>query len=271
MENIKAAVNLHELKKHMPDDIEVRNELMRKDGESDLEWRNRIQHERELKYTKILERKKVRGFLRRYSYYNEQGVLKHTFKQVELTSDSTKEIAAHVKQLADDYKHGQIFNMVLQGEPGTGKSMLASCLLNDVNNNADPAMKCMYLSATLFRRLAMEQNRDMDNRDDKLNKEITLDNLMKHIAEADLLVLDDLGSETSMQVQNIKPANETMQKALFDLADSRQGKSTIITTNYSSDDLKAMYNPKIIDRIFTANKDHVVKFDGIPSYRMLHN
>ena len=271
MENIKAAVNLHELKKHMPDDIEVSNELMRKDGESDREWHDRIQHEREIKYTKILERKKVRGFLRRFSYYNETGVLKHTFKAVEMTSEAVRNTAKHVKKLADEYKNGQIFNMVLQGEPGTGKSMLASCLLNDVNNNADPAMRCMYLSATLFRRLAMDQNRDVDNRDDKLNKAIDLKNVMDHIKDADLLVLDDLGSETSMQITNIKPANETMQKALFDLADSRQGKSTIITTNYSSDDLKLMYNPKIIDRIFTANKDHVIKFDGITSYRMLHN
>jgi DNA replication protein DnaC len=138
--------------------------------------------------------------------------------------------------------------------------------MNDANNNADSPISCLFISVPLLSDLALARVRGKDDR-----KIDCMNHIEKSFRKADLLVLDDLGSESNMQTSYVKEANQTSQKILFELADSRKGKVTLITTNYASKDLQEMYNGKIISRLFTKNPEHVINFDELPDRRILQN
>lgn len=229
-----------------------------------------IEHQEGIKsdeyFTKIWARKMKHGMLRRESIYSEKGVLNHHFDIANSKKGSSTAVIDKIKGIAEEYKQGNKFNCIFHGRPGTGKTFLGTCLINEVNDNADKLTSCLFVSVPLLQNLWLARVRGNDFQQvEKMN------HLEQSIKNADILILDDLGSETSMQTNNIKSANESTQKALFVTSDSRQGKSTIITTNYSSSDLQHMYNPKIISRLMTTNKDHIIDFGNLPDQRIIKN
>ena len=74
-----------------------------------------------------------------------------------------------------------------------------------------------------------------------------------------LLVLDDLGSEASFK-RELTEASDWVQGVLFGILNKRN--RTIITTNLTTKELKAIYNPKLISRMNkgVAKNDGVIKF-----------
>lgn len=220
----------------------------------------------DLKITQAWQRKKKRQIFKKASLFSESGVLEHSFSAIDTTDPATKDVATRTYRITQAYQSGEKFNCIFVGAPGKGKTLLASCLLNELYQDENTLLSCLFISTPLFAELALERRRGKDY--DLVRK---MNHLEKSVKEADILVLDDLGSESSMQIDNIKPANETTQKALFTLSDSRQGKATIITTNYTSSDLQAMYNPKIISRLLTTNPAHILNFDTLPDRRIIQN
>jgi DNA replication protein DnaC len=100
----------------------------------------------------------------------------------------------------------------------------------------DRAYSVIYLSAIkLFDVLAKAAFRS--EKDDNNN-----DYILKHIYECDLLIIDDLGTELT---------NTFTSSALFGCINERylNKKSTIISTNYSIEDMKNYYSERIFSRI----------------------
>lgn len=142
------------------------------------------------------------------------------------------------------------FNTIFSGVPGAGKSHLAMSILKTVNENADPFMSCLFISVNDLMRLIKDS---ISNKESKY----TEDNMIRLLTKADLLVLDDLGSESSFK-REVTESSEYNQKILFAILNARS--RTIITTNLSSEELRAIYNPKIISRIFRGVEGHIIKF-----------
>lgn len=65
------------------------------------------------------------------------------------------------------------------------------------------------------------------------------------LTKVDLLVLDDLGSESSMNRD--KAASDFVQRTLFGILNSR--KRIIITANLNAIELSNMYNDKLASRM----------------------
>lgn len=86
---------------------------------------------------------------------------------------------------------------------------------------------------------------------------------------ADVLVIDDLGSESSMQ-RSASEASTYNQKILFNIAQSRNGKTTIITTNNAGSELRRIYNPKLVSKLMYTDPSNVISFDS-SDYRLLKN
>ena len=83
-----------------------------------------------------------------------------------------------------------------------------------------------------------------------MNKKFELEELYNYIYNSELLIIDDLGTETT---------NTFVCSSLFAIISHREldGKSTVISTNLSMQDLQERYSERIMSRI-------------VESYTVLH-
>ncbi len=137
--------------------------------------------------------------------------------------------------------------LLFYGEPGTGKTFIASCIANALLEKRVPLIVTSILKLTSasgpFSKEAEDQQR-----------------LLRKMNAARLLVIDDLGSERS---------SDFKMEQVFEVIDSRYGakKPMIITTNLSLDQMKRepdIRKRRIYERIYEVC--FPVKFTG-PSWR----
>ncbi|WP_461242968.1 hypothetical protein [Secundilactobacillus muriivasis] len=193
------------------------------------------------------------------SLMNYGGRIDYQFSDFKTPDEATKRVLMQGQAISNEFKHGHYVNAIFTGKTGRGKTMLAVAIMNDVNQNSVLQTDCLIVSMAMFEDLLMANLNDQ-----RLDERATLE---KRMIKADLVVWDDLGSDTSMR-REIKEANETTQKAIFRIADARQWKANIITTNHNGDELDYMYNSKIISRLMTKKPEHVIDFNQLPDRRM---
>lgn len=155
------------------------------------------------------------------------------------------------KLIATEYiNRNNEFNTILTGVPGVGKSHLAMSILKEVNNNFDPVGSCLFVSVSELLMLIKDSFNNPMSRYTEMN-------MLELLRRADLLVLDDFGSESSFQrVSN--ESSEFNQRFLFNVLNSRN--RTIITTNLSMAEMRSIYNPKIVSRLHRGIEGHIIKF-----------
>ncbi|GGN66374.1 ATP-binding protein [Oceanobacillus indicireducens] len=143
--------------------------------------------------------------------------------------------------------------LFFQGDTGLGKSHLSYCIHQHYINDRKASIFIDLPS------LLSEIRSTYGNKNDWRAR--TQDDIMNALKEADLLVLDDIGAEY------VKPdANGYESWAadiLFQIANSRQGKKNIYTTNFTSRDLTKKYgmmSKRIISRLM--NNSKVIKVEG---------
>lgn len=124
-------------------------------------------------------------------------------------------------------------SLLLQGEPGTGKTFLVSCIVNELlkeNRNI------IYLSAPNLINLLYDDIRSNNSMADS-NKTA--------FKNAELLIIDDLGTEVD---------NDFTRNSLNEIIDERLVSKlpTIITTNYL--DLSKRYPSRMVSRLLGTYK-----------------
>ena len=119
--------------------------------------------------------------------------------------EANKELGLDASEKAEDIKT----SLIMMGTPGTGKTMLSCAIFYEV---AAQGFKCFFIESTLYIEMLK------DSFDDK-NKKATL---LRFIQEADLLIVDDIGTSfnSPWAVEQFKM-----------LTDMRKDKFTIYTTN----------------------------------------
>jgi len=142
-----------------------------------------------------------------------------------------KHILEKVRTFIDDFdtKPG---NIIISGQTGVGKTFLSSCIAREI---IDRSHTVLYNTAVgLFRTL---EDRKFGKIDTMVAKEAE-----NEIYDCDLLIIDDLGSEfyTSFSATSF-----------FTVINERllSGKSTIISTNLSSDEMIERYSERTYSRI----------------------
>ena len=153
-----------------------------------------------------------------------------------------------VIEAIDRMKNGQIFNVVLQGNQGSGKSHLAYAALKELN---DQDTSCLFANVESMLRLIKDS---FNNKESKYSENYFVDLMSK----VDYLVLDDIGAETGA-IGTDKTATDFVQRILYAITTTRQDKSTFITTNLSSQTLFNMYDKKLVSRLFKNPKFIIFK------------
>ncbi len=123
-------------------------------------------------------------------------------------------------------------NFLFMGKPGVGKTFMCNCIAHEVLSKGE---RVIYTMANdLFNKFA---DLRFDKGDSLSNSEY-----YKIVYNADLLIIDDLGSEF---------ITDLSKSELFNLLNARiiAEKSTIISTNLTLDKLSDIYTDRIFSRI----------------------
>ena len=134
-------------------------------------------------------------------------------------------------------------NLIFLGEPGTGKTFIASSILNEVskrNFNTLYFTSCEFNQVLLNYHLASEYEKSV---------------FYDVLTTSDLIVIDDLGTEPILK-------NVTLEYLLFIISERiSQNKPFIITTNLTLETLESRYGQRLYSRL--TGKDTIrVKFTG---------
>lgn len=121
--------------------------------------------------------------------------------------------------------------LLLHGTPGNGKTYLSNCIANKLLNSYVPVIS-VSINA-LLQRIQRTYN--------SWGKEAE-DGILQSLANADLLVIDDLGSEND---------TDWSRSRVYNIIDSRyrNGLPLIVSTNKSIKELKDIYHERTIDRL----------------------
>ena len=180
-----------------------------------------------------------------------------TFKAQQGTKEA--KLKYHTRMIAYEAikKPDKPIHAIFYGTPGEGKTHLAMSILNAVNENANPPQKCLFID---INELISRIYSSFKNTNQLWNKDYAI----KKLRSVDLLVLDDIGSESSMK-SDTSEASNFIQEILKKVLDGQ--KRLIITTNLTSHQLSQVYNPKIVSRMFAHSQGYAIDFSGVKDKR----
>jgi DNA replication protein DnaC len=117
------------------------------------------------------------------------------------------------------------------GTPGNGKTFLSNCIANRLLNQMHPII-CTSINALLERIRKTYSKWGQEGEDTILNA----------LSIADLLIIDDLGTEQD---------TEWSRSRIYNIIDNRyrNGLPLIVSTNKSLEQLKNMYHERTVDRL----------------------
>lgn len=146
--------------------------------------------------------------------------------------DNAKNVLHIVQNFVDTFSRQEKDrgNLLLYGETGLGKTFLTNCIAKAL---LDEGHTVLYLSANdIFEQVFGSY---------LMNKKFELEELYKYIYNSELLIIDDLGTETT---------NSFVCSKLFEVINQRglAGKSTVISTNLSMKELQDRYSERIMSR-----------------------
>lgn len=211
-----------------------------------------------VKANSILDHEKY-VILKNQSLLKDLTLLDATFKNYHTSPESEEETNKEraitaVKQ----YRSGSTFNTLLVGNPGVGKSHLAMSIIRNLNETDGKERKCLFIDID---EMFSKVRDSFSNRESKYTEQYFI-NLLSSV---DYLVLDDLGAETG-STETDKTASNFTIRMLKSIADARQDKSTIFTTNLGRAALERMYDPKTVSRLL---KDtYLIKFEKTSDKRI---
>ena len=140
---------------------------------------------------------------------------------------------ADVQALTDNFDNPKEKNLLFTGNTGLGKTFMSNCIANEMLKRNKTVL---YQTAPIMLDSIIDY---------KLGKSSNF-NVLKNLLSVDLLVIDDLGTES---LNNMKFSE------LFTLINTRllnqnnKATKTIISTNLSLDNLASTYGERIISRL----------------------
>lgn len=208
------------------------------------------------------QRQKTYNWLRKRSIIMDKQLLDASFNTFHTETDKEALLKQQAQTFAQEYLEGRTYNTILTGTPGAGKSHLAMAMLKEVNESSQVGHRCLYIAV-------QEMMRRIYNSFNNPTEIFTEQYAVDMCREADVLVLDDLGAETGA-ITTRSQATDYTTKTLHGIMDGRQDKTTIITTNLNSDQLKKLYDDKLRSRFYKGMKARgsVLKFNDVKDKRV---
>lgn len=197
----------------------------------------------------------------------DETIKRATFDNFKISDTATKTIKEKAVGIVDEILNGSIDNYLFVGDVGRGKSHIAMAIANKVNIDSyrnGKAKACVFIS---IHEMISRIHYGYGMSDEEYRRYRYKDAYFKDLADkADVLVLDDLGSELG-QINSKIEASNSVSKILNSILEARQGKVTIITTNLSESKIKAAYGDRVDSRLKDGLKDNAMIFTGTTDKR----
>lgn len=153
-----------------------------------------------------------------------------------------------------DTNNNDKFNLLFYGMPGLGKTFMCNAIAKDI---LDRCYSVIYYSSCELSKIVIS-----DAFNNGYDRDETLDTSMKNIYDCDLLILDDLGTESN---------NQIFTSELFNIINTRliSHRPTIISTNLDLKDLRDKYTERISSRLIEGYE--IFKFFGKNIREIINN
>lgn len=203
-----------------------------------------------------MSNKKQQEFKRAKRFFDEHSLINNALRQANFANFEPKNESQDYAKRASQ-RFVEIFdldnpkNISFHGTFGIGKSHLAKSIADGIMGmkyqdqyDVERRHTSIFISVPkLLRKIKSTYDR---------NSEVNEDDIIKVLENVNLLVLDDIGAESS---------TDWVKETLFDVIDSRQGKHTIYTTNYSPKDLIEKLGERNFSRVINQDTT-VIELDG---------
>jgi DNA replication protein DnaC len=195
---------------------------------------------------RMVNQKKIDRIFNQYSLVN-QGLISASFETFKPYCPELAKAVSQARRYADNFDLKKPSNLFFQSEQfGTGKSHLSMSIIREIKEKGYSAI---FISTP---RLLTKIRSTFNKR-----SEISEDELINNLIAADLVVFDDLGTESG---------NAWAKEKLFETVDQRSGKNNIFTSNLKKDDfLSDVDSGRIFSRM-TENTEYIV-LNNVPDYR----
>lgn len=157
----------------------------------------------------------------------------------------TEKLYITAKKYVENFPNGKTHNFLFIGKTGSGKTHLASIMAGEL---AKKGFNCIFLTATELNQLFLKMHvTNFNERPD----------YMGILLGCDFLVIDDLGTENVYK-------NVTCE-CFFTLISERlaKHKHTVITTNFTPDEIMEKYNERFFSRVTEKKTTAVITFADV--------
>lgn len=174
-----------------------------------------------------------------YDYY-DQDIVDETTGMTAY--EHMVDVVARCQNFIQNFDH-TFENILFSGDSGVGKTFLSNCIAKELLESAHTVI---YLTA-------FELFDILEKHKFKREQDYNLEEQFQGILDCDLLIIDDLGTEFN---------NSFISSQLYLCLNERllARRSTIISTNFTIDELNAQYSERILSRII--GNYHLLKLFG---------
>ncbi|MYV04432.1 hypothetical protein [Furfurilactobacillus milii] len=213
-------------------------------------------------------------YMKYHSVITDTSLWSHRFDDYVINNMAEQRVYDKSQNYVKAVVAGGNNHLVMGGETGVGKSHLAMSILWEflkqtnyqrVTNRRDTAGReyespvARHVLYVNFRDLLELLKLGMNDK----NTAKDMAAVMKEIKLAELVVVDDLGAESS----NRDEATAYVTEQAMSIFEARQYKPTVITTNLHKNELAAAYDARIWSRLAENSTGFVLNFAGIPDHR----
>lgn len=193
------------------------------------------------------------NYMKQSSIVTDIGTWECTFDNYEPDNQETTIAKRKSIEFCRSYKQGNNKHLLLVGGVGVGKTHLAMSVLKEILEQSNYTKKCLFIN---YQELLNQLRYSMS---DNQVKKLIVGGTMNEIKKADVLVIDDVGSNLG-QVGKVKKASDYDTEIMTSITEARQNMATIYTTNLSSEQLKFSYGNRVLSRMLRNSKGYVVTF-----------
>ncbi|MGM9925552.1 MAG: ATP-binding protein, partial [Bacillus sp. (in: firmicutes)] len=190
------------------------------------------------------------------SMVSDDTILKARFSNFKPECEEERNNLILARTALEDHMEGKTFTLWLQGKPGAGKSHLAYSLAHAFNETGNHKVLFIDMSELMktIRGTFSKQSEETEQ------------SIVKKIINADLVVLDDIGTEVG-NIDTETTASDFVTRVVKDIFNGRQGKTTLVTSNLTGGQIKKIYDAKTVSRMFSNYR--YIKFEKSKDKRMI--